>query len=290
MNWREKILRRLRGAKAAAPVYDELEIPLASCVRYTGFRFGCQEFNPLENRARDLHHGGSFLGSRRNFVEFLRYYRPRGMAEALGIELREHCPLWAYPWWKIPEDRLSSEYGWFENPEDGPDIITHFSDAGILAHRIDQEFFWQEQALWMIGKHGYRSDRYSHIEVCELRRPGHQSAFIVLDGNHRISALSALGQESVRVLRDRGLVIHEDRLADWPGVRSGRVRPDDAHAIFMAYFRGNSRWRTTDVPARIIGHAEWKKLYLPTFVPYDDDAFTQTLPAAVHSTSSPLTL
>ena len=274
MKWWGKILCSFRGPQTAAPVCDELEIPLASCVRHTGFRFGCQEFNPLENRAHALHRGGSLHGSRRKFVEFLRHYRPRGMAEALGIELREHCPLWAYPWWKIPADRLSPGYGWFENPEDGPDIITHFSEAGILAHRIDQEFFWQEQAVWMIGKHGYRSDRYSYIEVCELRRPGHPPAFIVLDGNHRISALSALGHESVRVLRDRALVVHEDRLADWPGVRSGRVRPDDAHAIFMAYFRGNSRWRTTEVPARIIGHPEWKKLYLPPSVSCNEDACT----------------
>lgn len=267
MNWRRKILRRVRGHKTAAPVYEELDIPLASCVHYSGFRYGHNEFNPLEQRACDLHRGGALLETRRRFVNFLLHYRPRGLAEALGINLRKHCPLWAYPWWKVAGTRLSPDFGWFNNPEDVPDIITHFSEAGILSHRIDQEFFWQEQALWMIEKHGYRADRYSFIQVCELRRREHPPQFIVMDGNHRISALSALGQESVRVRRNKELVIDEDRIEDWPGVKSGRVPPDDAHAIFMAYFHGNSRWSTTDIPARIIGHAEWKTLYLPCSIP-----------------------
>lgn len=286
MNWRRIITRRESGQKAPRPVYDELEIPLAFCVHYSGFRYGCHEFNPLENRARDLHRGDSFLETRRRFVDFLLYYRPRGMAEALGINLRKHCPLWAYPWWNVAEDRLTPGFGWFDDSEDVPDVITHFSEAGILAYRIDQEFFWQEQALWMIGKHGYRSDLYSYIEVCELRRREHPSAFIVMDGNHRISALFALGHESVRVRRDKLLVIHEDRMNEWPGVKSGRVPPDDAHAIFMAYFQGNSRWRTTDVPAQIIGHAGWKELYLPLSVPHSGPGSSQSPPTTFQPPSS----
>lgn len=111
-------------------------------------------------------------------------------------------------------------------------------------------------------ENSYCPDRYSYVRTLELRRSNDSSAHILLDGNHRVSALSALGHKSLVVLRDKSMVIRESELEKWPEVKSGRMSHKDAIAIFSAYFNGNNRWITTYKPAVIIADNDWKNLYL----------------------------
>lgn len=258
----KKVIRSILGRKSTTNQYEKLEISLNSCVHYTGFRYGVSGFNPLENSAFDHYKGLPLLEVRRRFVEFLRYYRPCHLGDALGISLDRRCPLWAYPWRVLSDADRSPTYGWHDKPEEIDDIITHYSKNGILSYLIDREFFWQERALRSIMENSYRPEHYSYVRTLELRRNDHTSAYILLDGNHRVSALSAMGCKSLVVLRDKSMTILESNIEEWPEVRSGRMSTKDAKSIFDAYFKGNNRWRTTRKPASIIATPDWNKLYL----------------------------
>jgi hypothetical protein len=258
----KKIIRSIVCKKNEIRDYAKLEIPINTCVHYAGFRYGCREFNPLEKSACDQHRGVPFLEVRRRFVDFLRYYRPNHLGEALGINLDTHYPLWAYPWRFLSKEDRSPTFGWHKKPEEIEDIITHYSEYGIISYLIDQEFFWQERALSLIARNSYQPEKYSYVKTLELRRVDQSFAHILIDGNHRVSALSALGYKSVVVLRDKSMIIMESDLEKWPEVKSGRMSLEDARAIFEVYFHGNHSWRTTKKPASIIANSDWKKLYL----------------------------
>ena len=130
--------------------------------------------------------------ARRRFIDFLRHYRPRHFADALGISLSRPLPLWVYPWDGAPPGDLHT-HGWRDTPDDCPDILTHFSPLGIPSVRIDEEFMWLERSIRSISEHGYRATEFGPAHALELRRHDHTSAYLLLDGNHRAGALVALG-------------------------------------------------------------------------------------------------
>jgi hypothetical protein len=105
----------------------------------------------------------------------------------------------------------------------------------------------------MIGRYGYKPLEYGNtIEVLQLTANNGNDAYLVLDGNHRISALIALGYRDMNILCRVTNWVHEKDADGWPLVRSGVYTREDALKIFYAYFNGNENYRTTDVPAKII--------------------------------------
>lgn len=238
-----------------------IEAPLHACVHpYTAFRYGAQEYNPYETYQLALQRGDSVRDVRRQFVDFLRHYRPRHFGEALGVALSQPWATCIFPW----DDHDPGDWrrhGWREIPDDSPDLLTHFSEAGIPSVRIDEEFMWLERALRLIGVYGYQPEKHKPAEALELRRADGKSAFLLVDGNHRAGALVALGCRSTIVVRcDR--IVCEDDVDKWPSVRLGRIARSDALAIFHAFFSGNTRWERSVVPAEIIAPSGWQELYL----------------------------
>lgn len=224
-------------------------VPIAQCVHYGAFRYGRGEEHPYESYARKAA-AGDIRGARAWLVEFLRHYRPRDFGAALGVRLSRDYPMWSYPWTRgTPTDT-----GWFADPDGPPDIITFYSDAGILWFRIEQEFFWLDRILYSIRRDGYRPRDNGGIVARKLVRSDATEAFLILDGNHRLSALAALGHETVDLTYLPSSVVREEHLARWPKVAGNLFCVDDARAVLHAYFDGNSRWRITDIPAPLIGN------------------------------------
>lgn len=237
-----------------------LDVPLSRCVHYCGFRYGRQEYNPYETYQVDLYAGIPLTQVRRRFIQFLLSYRPRHFGEALGLQLSRPCALWAYPWDDITPGELT-QHGWRSTPEECPDILTHFSESGIHSMRIDEEFLWLEKTLHSISHFGYQPEKFGPGQVLELRRRDNMTAYLLLDGNHRAGALSAVDCHKTLVTRcERS--IREEEANSWPGVHKGWMNLNDALAIFHAYFRGNSEWKPSAQPAKIIAPTGWEDLYL----------------------------
>jgi hypothetical protein len=231
------------------PRTELLTVPIDRCRHYNGYKYGSAAFNPYENYIIGLHHGVSLEVLRDGFEGFLRYFRPRDLGELLQVPLSTTVPMWVYPWDAYAPIRPNG--GWIDEPSNVIDIITHFSEHGILRSKIDREYFWLEGAYQAISTMGYQPSQFSYITVFELRDGG-ESVFIVKDGNHRLSSLVAFGHTHVLVARDKRDIIDVSKHAGWPHVVSGLYSPADAAALFRKYFRGVDDFPRSATPATIL--------------------------------------
>jgi len=226
-----------------------ISIPINQCRHYCGFRYGSQSLNPYEQYIIGLHQGKSVEELRENFEDFLRYYRPQNFGDVLGVELSRHIPLWLYPW--VDSEDFPDNNGWLDTIDEIPDVMTHFCSQGIKKYQIKREYFWLERAYDVISNYGYKPLDYSYIEVTELQKKN-QSVFIVTDGNHRLSTLSALGFKDVKVKLNTFGKVKERNFYKWKQISIQRYTKTEALAIFHAYFDGVSEFKKSKSPAQII--------------------------------------
>jgi hypothetical protein len=228
---------------------QQIRVPISECVHFCGFQYGRGAPNPYENYVSGLVRGAPKSDLRSNFIDFLRYYRPLDLGEALGISTRRSVPLWLLPWksW----NKLRRKGAWRQSLDEIVDILTYFSPAGIRYSRIIEEFGWLESALDSMQISGYLPKQHSFITVFELAADG-ESRYIVVDGNHRISALAALGETNVIVRKFPLATARRANASWWPLVLSGHVSRADALAIFDAYFAGNLIPYRSETPARVL--------------------------------------
>lgn len=224
-------------------------IPIADCVHYCGFHYGRGHFNPYENYITGLARGVPVDELRAAFADFIRHYRPADLGQALGVVTERTVPLWHLPWksWR----KLFRPQGWCDSLDDVVDILTHFSGQGVLQSRIDEEYGWLEGAWRSISESGYQPEAHSYITVFELRS-GSSKRYMVIDGNHRISALAALGVTDVLVFQPAWSGARRELAPFWPLVLSRHVGRRDALAIFDAYFDGNITPHRSQTSATIV--------------------------------------
>jgi hypothetical protein len=255
---KDGLSRRLLRAKKQLTTC-EAEILISQCVHYGAFRYGCGDYNPYEAYLRDLRQRVPIQIARQRFIAFLMHYRPTHLAEALGTtKLTRQYPLLTFPWNRGAVERSR---GFCLSPDLCPDLLTHFNSDGISSFRIEEEFVWLERALDSIATEGYQPKDYTFVETVKFTRQDGQTAYLVLNGNHRISALAALEYKTVKVTYKTREVVREDNIENWPRVSSGLFTLEDALLVFQAYFAGNHNYHTTSAPAPILAHEAWKKLY-----------------------------
>ena len=225
------------------------EVAIAECVHFCGFRYGRNEYHPYETYVRRLHRGEPLNEIRAEFVDFLEHYRPRHFGEALGIALSRNYPMWAYPWLRIRSFiRPFLTRGWVRKPRRIPDIITHFSEAGIPGSLLASEYTWLEGAYQAISRSGYQPEKFGYPQAMALEKSDGARAYLILDGNHRISSLAALGYGRVRVQYVPGEMAVQAQARTWLGVRTGIYSEADAIRILESYFRAHTNYRTHEGP------------------------------------------
>ena len=224
-------------------------VRIADCVHYCAFAYGRGHFNPYQDYITGLAKGVPIEQLRERFIDFIRHYRPRDLGEALGVKTQASVPLWLLPWktWR----KLLQADGWRDSPDDCVDLLTYFSPQGLRASRFLDEWGWLEGAWRNISANGYRPEAHSYIHVFELRGE-RESRYVVTDGNHRLSALAALGVEEVRVLQPWFSTARRACARAWPLVLSGHVGAGDARRIFDAYFCGNRSPHRAAQPAELL--------------------------------------
>lgn len=233
---------------------ERVEAKISQCVHYAGFRYGHKEYNPYETYIRRLHEKEDISAIRAEFINFLLHYRPRCFGEALGINLSRKYPLWLYPWankkkfWKI-----NYASGWFKDPNKIPDIITHFSDSGIPMPMILKEYGWLHSAYQSIISNGYNPEVWGYPKARLFFKENGEAAYLMLDGNHRLSVLSTLGFSSLLLDHYPSDAVRNIDIDSWQGVRNGFFTKEDAVNIFEAYFSGNKKYYTTTTCPPILG-------------------------------------
>jgi hypothetical protein len=230
------------GAWLLDSVRTVREVPIDHCSHYRGYRYGGYGDNPYEDYVIGLARNDSVDALRQHFAWLVLHCRARTMAEALHVDLPPDWPLWAYPWarGRVPAGTPSM------SAAANPDVMCHFSPEGVLASHVNREFAWLESAWHSIKVSGYLPGQYGYIRCMELSR-GEESRYIVVDGNHRISALHATGRTTVAVQVLRLRQVRREDAAKWRRVRDGSIDLESALRIFDRYF-------ATRNPAPVMRH------------------------------------
>lgn len=206
-------------------------VSIVSCRHFRGWRYGNYGNNLYEDYIVGRVNGLETTILRSVFARRIFGTRGTTMGNTLGVSLSKEYPPWLFPWNWSSIYATSPAYTAATNP----DIVCHTALDGILASHINREFSWCESALNSISVTGYHPEKYGYISVLRLVDADLETSHLVLDGNHRLSALVALNATEVRV-KVLGQVSHNNSRF-WPGVLTGRIRHDDATSIFRRYFR-----------------------------------------------------
>jgi hypothetical protein len=215
-----------------------LLVPLDK-VRYPGGR----RYTVDEHHFLQYYDGG--LPALRRFYE---QHQPRDMVEAhflptTGGTKLPKCAS-GVPWFREPE-RAEGKGEWGLGPEHGVQAYGPVSERKLKleAARLDA-------VLASIRKHGFRPDLGGRPMGYFLLRRSGAWAFVIRVGFHRVAAMAHLGHGSIEVVFHPAMprCIDEADVAEWPMVRDGVMRPEEALAIFAQYFPGDEVREAADVP------------------------------------------
>ncbi len=236
-------------------------VALADCVSFHAFHYACGSAHPLQKYAIGLAKGADIRELRARYLRFLRYYRPVDSAQAWGLPaLNAGLPLWIFPWKRALPGEFTGRRDWYDSPALCRDLLTTFSEAGLLSYRIEEEWTWSERAHQSLRLYGYQPARGT-LRAHTLFAADGREAHLLMDGNHRAAALCAQGIEKVRISSERRYQIYETQVDEWPGVTSGQFSRAAALQIFHRFIDGNDCSVTTDVPAPILAPPGWLELY-----------------------------
>lgn len=208
------------------------DIAINECVHYRGFRYGGFGNNIYEDFILGLANNVDITQLRSIFTKRVLAYKGKDFSSALNIKLSRKYTPWIYPWTlRTLRKGVLPNY----SPTENPDIICHYSPEGILTSHINREFFWLERAYKAISSSGYRPELYGYINLACLRNKT-EKRYLVLDGNHRLSAAHALGISKVKANVIYPLLWDKRISKFWPGVISKNFSHEDAITIFERYF------------------------------------------------------
>ncbi len=196
-----------------------------------GFTAGCA--HPLVETIKEYEDNPSLDFTETTLYEYHAKFKPKNTNAALGIT--EQCnglPLFQYPWggfrlsYQGNKDQLSSRFC-------GP------SNDGLVRDEFNTTI-----ALYNdIKKNGYKLIRNkSIIGGTFLVKENGEKRFVVLQGNHRMSVLSALGYKNLFVYTMKGYqeYIRESSLNDWIMLNKVSCPNAISRKVFNAFFDGKN--------------------------------------------------
>lgn len=224
---------RTLGDRLFAVLDPVREVPIHACYHFRGFRYGGFGNNPYEDYVLGIASGAPRQELRAGFARSLLDCRPRTMDEALGLDLHG-WPIWEYPWNRRPDAPVC-----VVDPALNPDIVCHDCRQGVLASHINREFRWLEEAWQSLSTAGYRPREFGYLRCMELVGDD-GSSYLMLDGNHRLSALHAMGHATVEVRLSKRHEVRRAHVDRWPRVREGSLSRHLALKVFDRYFRSEN--------------------------------------------------
>lgn len=157
-------------------------------------------------------------------------FRPFTTGQALGLNLENDLPLFVYPWGVFGSGSKTT------NKKPG---LSRFCGPSTVEF-LNYEKHRMRQLTANLEKEGYKPDQYpnSYIQGVWLTSVSGRQKFVVLQGNHRMAALSFLGYNSIDVRTDLFVVreIRESEVLNWPLVQAGLIGEVEALIIFKNFF------------------------------------------------------
>jgi len=233
--------------------------PLEQC-RWTGpsgFPYGPTSPHPYVRTLLEYREHGSETSENSYLAKYYAAFQPSSLAEFQGLEFDGHPsllslpPLNIYPWTPVSSEKLKQLLDGVADEVMLPNSFRVVRSCGPKTRDFVQE---RLRRLFMIydaiEAEGFRSvpnprlPYFDQFPTGDLMVRGGEARIILANGQHRASALSALGHETVTLLlgvnHPRGpFRIDRSAVLDWPLVRGGLYRVDEALRVFDGIFDAN---------------------------------------------------
>lgn len=211
-------------------------INIEQAVTIFGRQFSEEGFHPIVQTIREYQVNEDISVENTSLYRYHNKFTPEDMCQAFGYD-SSMCglPLFVFPWGKF---RLGCNK--LKDP-----LKSRFCGPTELG-RIEKEFIDSINLYLDIKDNGYQIiRRRSVIGGTFIINKKNDKRFIVLQGNHRISALAALGHKKVLVYTMGGYLnkIEEHKIESWKEVRKGSCSKKLALAIFHSFFNGKGNFR-----------------------------------------------
>jgi len=207
--------------------------------------YGCNGWHPLVESLKEYQMTPDIGWKESALFQYHTEFCPKTIGDLVDA-LQNDCdiPLFVYPWGtfrigaKWDKEVLTSR---FCGPSSFELIESEFDAIVALYEKIRIEGYQP----WKHGN-GFIGGVFLHAEDGQRR-------FIVLQGNHRMAVLAALGMEKVAVRTYPGYLAHvkESDIKNWVHVVNGRCDVDVARSIFRMYFDESG-----DHVRRMLKHSE----------------------------------
>ena len=211
-------------------------IDIEQAVTIFGRQFSEEGLHPIVKTIKEYQSNRKINVENTSLYRYHNKFTPDDMCQAFG-QRSSLCslPLFVFPWGKFRigcnkiKDPLRSRFCGPTEPS-----------------RIQREFLDSINLYLNIKNNGYQLIKHrSIIGGTFIISKNSKKRFIVLQGNHRVSALAALGHKKVLVYTMRGYLskIEESKLDSWKEVRKGNCNKDLAIEIFNSFFNGKGNFK-----------------------------------------------
>lgn len=236
-------LARMRGLRFV------LDLPLAWCRGHRAAAFACEAgaMHPYLETARALLEDEGLGWTDSPLFRYYLHFRPRNAAEHLGLEAA-HPALEAppeaafFPWETPPSpEALAKRRAALEAENrshglalDAGHGFHHFGPVSEKKGRL--ELIRLARILAAIRDEGFRLlPGPSGLCTARILCRGEDWRALVVNGQHRVAALAALGHRTAPIFPLPEVIRREEALS-WAGVRAGAFTLAQAHAVFDRLF------------------------------------------------------
>jgi hypothetical protein len=226
-------------------LHGEISCDVTRCTSLYGFGFAHDNWHYLASTMRQLIANPTLPAEETFLWSYFMHFQPRDMLEALYDRGADKPPGFA---------ALKG----YRDPERGPMPWT--SRSGLVEKHLDASFLgdygpWAEDmirlrlkgiasVLELIRRDGYRHDKLDDPDDCirgVMIKHGNDWRMVIIGGNHRASALAALGYQCIPVQKHRSMpsIVDVAMAAQWPVVKVGLLEEATARDIALRYFNMN---------------------------------------------------
>ena len=191
-----------------------------------GFTPGCN--HPLVETIKAYKNNPKIKYTKTKLYTFHKNFAPKNTNEALGIKSKTTLPIFKYPWgyFRLNARKKSQITSGFCGPSSDQLISNEFNKIISLYNDIKDN--------------GYKTiTKRSIIGGTFLIKNNGKKKFVVLQGNHRISVLSVLGQKKVLVYTMKGYhqYIEESSLEKLVKLNKVDCPKDLSRKVFNSFFK-----------------------------------------------------
>ncbi len=202
---------------------------LKDCRTIFGAGFGVGQWHHLVETFREIEKQNELNYKNTSLYKFLKNFRPKSICDLVTCSDGTKLPLFQYPW---------GSFNTFDGKKDP--LKSRFCGPSEDSF-IEEEFHRSIRLFKDLKKSGYRplSPNNDYVSGSILEKLNGEKIFVVLQGNHRLAALAALGITEVEIRLYPSIVkpfIREKDVLSWNRVKSGDCSVEDSLRIFNWFF------------------------------------------------------